>query len=234
MVSEYKDATRSRIMEATLQLMLSAGLEQISTKSIYRAAKVSRTTLYRHFPSREALLEGVIGYQCDDIERRLKLKIAERPDPKYRLDLVIDMMIERQERDMGRRLLRVDPGFVMKMLDQTLQRNVDAFNDALADVYTRVEEVTGTRVQALLIGNVMTRLIVSLTLLPSQLPPGELREAVRSVFRSLLFGQIQGIGVSTSALDSPPRPHNGSPAADSNWPADSNWTRLGLKAGGLK
>lgn len=176
-----------RILEATFQLILSNGVEKISTAAIQRDADVSRTTLYRYFPNREALLEGVIGYMSDDVERRLKLMVAERPDPKDRLDIIIDLVVERQIQQAGLRLLQVDPGFVMEMVNRTLQRNVDILEAALDDVYRSAENVLGRPVDREIISNVMMRLFASLILLPAPPLPGDPRQTLQALFRSLLL-----------------------------------------------
>lgn len=176
-----------RILEATFQLILSNGVEKISTAAIQRDADVSRTTLYRYFPNREALLEGVIGYMSDDVERRLKLMVAERPDPKDRLDIIIDLVVERQIQQAGLRLLQVDPGFVMEMVNRTLQRNVDILEAALDDVYRSAENVLGRPVDREIISNVMMRLFASLILLPAPPLPRDPRQTLQALFRSLLL-----------------------------------------------
>lgn len=186
---DQKDGTRRRILQAAYELIVSSGSGQVATAEVRESAGVSRTTLYRYFPTREALIEGVIVYIADEVERQLKATIAARPQLRDRLDIVIELMIARQERDIGRRLLRVDPGFVMKMLDRTLQRLIDIFNDALADVYANAAEMTGAPVQGAVIGNLITRLFASMMLLPSPpLPPGQQAQLLRSVFLSLVFG----------------------------------------------
>lgn len=181
------EGRRRQILQATFDLILYGGVEQISTVAVHRAAGVSRTTLYRHFPTRESLLEGVIGFMSDETERRLKTLIAARPGKRDRIELIIDLVIEQQELQIGQRLLRVDPGFMMKLFDRTLNRNIGIFNDALVDIYLQAGELTGTSIPGDLIGNIMTRFFATLTLLPAPTPPGDLREIIRGMFRALLL-----------------------------------------------
>lgn len=53
--AETMDATRTRITEAALRLHTSVGPSEASLVRIADAAGVTRATLYRHFPSAEAL-----------------------------------------------------------------------------------------------------------------------------------------------------------------------------------
>jgi AcrR family transcriptional regulator len=55
---EQARATRERIIEA-LARVLSHGVAELSVPAVAREAGVSVATVYRHFPSKQALLEGL-------------------------------------------------------------------------------------------------------------------------------------------------------------------------------
>lgn len=55
---EQADATRERILTATAQL-LDEGVAEPTNKAVAERAGVTQVTLYRHFPSRQLLLQGV-------------------------------------------------------------------------------------------------------------------------------------------------------------------------------
>ena len=54
-----KDLTRTTIIEALGQILIEEGIHGFSVQSVADRAGVSHRTVYRHFPSREALLEGL-------------------------------------------------------------------------------------------------------------------------------------------------------------------------------
>src|SRR5690242_14299805 len=54
-----KEATRRRILDALATHMAEGTFDSVSMDEIARAADVSPATLYRYFPSREALLDGI-------------------------------------------------------------------------------------------------------------------------------------------------------------------------------
>jgi AcrR family transcriptional regulator len=51
-----KAATRQAIADAALRLFLQRGYDQVSVKDVADAADVATTTLFKHFPSKEALV----------------------------------------------------------------------------------------------------------------------------------------------------------------------------------
>lgn len=51
-----KAATRQALADAALDLFLEHGFDEVSIRDVAEAADVSTTTLFKHFPSKEALL----------------------------------------------------------------------------------------------------------------------------------------------------------------------------------
>lgn len=75
------DATRNRerVVEAA-KLVLGAGGPQASLDAVARAAGVGIGTLYRHFPTREALFEAVYRREVEQLVE-LSVHLAADPDP---------------------------------------------------------------------------------------------------------------------------------------------------------
>ncbi|MGW2818867.1 TetR/AcrR family transcriptional regulator [Streptomyces sp. NPDC001415] len=70
-----KAATRRALAEAALRLFLERGYEQVGIREIADAADVSTTTLFKHFPVKEALVFD----EDADQEARLLAAVRERP-----------------------------------------------------------------------------------------------------------------------------------------------------------
>lgn len=70
-----KAATRQALADAALRLFLERGYEQVGIREIADAADVSTTTLFKHFPVKEALVFD----EDADQEARLLAAIRERP-----------------------------------------------------------------------------------------------------------------------------------------------------------
>lgn len=56
---EAKDATRERILDALVRVVMEDGVHAFSVATVAARAGVSHRTVYRHFASREELLEGL-------------------------------------------------------------------------------------------------------------------------------------------------------------------------------
>ncbi|PHQ49736.1 TetR family transcriptional regulator [Streptomyces cinnamoneus] len=69
-----KAQTRRSLAEAALQLFLDRGYDQVGVKDVADAADVSVTTLFKHFPSKEALVFD----QDDDREAALVAAVRDR------------------------------------------------------------------------------------------------------------------------------------------------------------
>lgn len=71
-----KAATRQAIADAALHLFLERGYDAVSVREIADAADVSTTTLFKHFPVKEALVFD----EESDQEARLLAAVRERPE----------------------------------------------------------------------------------------------------------------------------------------------------------
>ncbi|MCQ8187420.1 TetR/AcrR family transcriptional regulator [Streptomyces rugosispiralis] len=71
-----KAATRQALADAALRLFLDRGFDQVSVRDIAEAADVSTTTVFKHFPSKEALLFDLDS----DREAALIAAVRDRPE----------------------------------------------------------------------------------------------------------------------------------------------------------
>lgn len=54
------ERSRARILEAARDLMIEGGVEALTVDGVVRQTGIAKTTIYRHWPTREALLEAVL------------------------------------------------------------------------------------------------------------------------------------------------------------------------------
>jgi AcrR family transcriptional regulator len=85
---EQKAATRQRILDAAGRLMQQRGLEEFSYAAIAAEADVKERTVYRHFPSKQVLLEGLWGWYQKRIHygaiARTEAELVAKPQQTFR------------------------------------------------------------------------------------------------------------------------------------------------------
>jgi AcrR family transcriptional regulator len=95
-----KAATRAAVAEAALGLFLERGFDAVTVKEVAEAADVSLTTLFNHFPSKEALVFD------EEAEREARLLGAVRDRPR---DVDVLTALQRFARSAADR--RAEPGY---------------------------------------------------------------------------------------------------------------------------
>jgi AcrR family transcriptional regulator len=104
-----KAHTRRSLADAALRLFLERGFDQVGVKDVADEADVSVPTLFKHFPSKEALLFD----QDDDIEAGLVAAVRDRAPDQSVLDALRTHLQRAGNRD--------DPRFAdfQKLVDST-------------------------------------------------------------------------------------------------------------------
>ncbi|SOE09963.1 transcriptional regulator, TetR family [Streptomyces sp. 2323.1] len=96
-----KAATRQALADAALHLFLEHGYDQVSVKDVAEAADVSTTTLFKHFPSKEALVFDEDADQQAALVAAVRERPAGRSLPAALLDHVLRTLLP----------TATDPGF---------------------------------------------------------------------------------------------------------------------------
>lgn len=103
--SRKKSKTRTDLMEAGAELFAANGFDETTTSDIAELADVSQRTLFRHFPTKEALLYG----DMDELRLELRDSLAARPAGEPMLASIRGAMLSLADnflRNQERRLLQ--------------------------------------------------------------------------------------------------------------------------------
>jgi AcrR family transcriptional regulator len=88
-------AARRRILETADRLFYDHGVRAISVDRLIAAAGVTRVTFYRHFPSKEDLVEAYLLARAERGRQRVAEARAQAPDdPRVALDAIADAVVE--------------------------------------------------------------------------------------------------------------------------------------------
>jgi AcrR family transcriptional regulator len=88
-------STRRRILAATFVVLARSGRRKLMLSDVAAEAKVSRPTLYRYFPSKEALLDAFGLYEQDNFDAGISSAMAGLRGPE-RLDAALQFVVDFQ------------------------------------------------------------------------------------------------------------------------------------------
>jgi AcrR family transcriptional regulator len=77
-VQARSNASVEAICEATIQVLLSLGKEQLTTTKVAQRAGVSVGTLYQYFPNKSSLLQAVLRNHMEEVIRAVEAVCAEQ------------------------------------------------------------------------------------------------------------------------------------------------------------
>src|ERR1700746_1614791 len=80
---------RRRVIEAALALAADGGYEAVQMRDVAETADVALGTLYRYFPSKDALLIAALFEMADDLKRRMAVYPARGETPADRVTDVL-------------------------------------------------------------------------------------------------------------------------------------------------
>ncbi len=131
-------ALRDKLTDAAYALVEERGFDAATVDAIAEAAEVSRTTAFRHFPTKEDLLLGWL----DDVRTRLGAELAARPADeaplaavRHALAALSEVYVAHRERTL--RLARLAAG-VASLRARYLERKAHWEELIAADVATRL------------------------------------------------------------------------------------------------
>ena len=79
---QRRDDTQRRLLEATLQCLVSLGYARSTTTEIVRAAGVSQGALFKYYPTKAALMSAAVAYLFEDLVRGYRSDFETLPKGK--------------------------------------------------------------------------------------------------------------------------------------------------------
>ena len=89
------DPVRGRILEGAARLFLRSGFHKVTTNELAGELGVSKKTIYRHFRSKDELVERVMESMMLDMESAIERIVASDADYARKLSMFLRMMGER-------------------------------------------------------------------------------------------------------------------------------------------
>lgn len=187
------DPATEAIADAALRQFELFGLSRSTMDEISRRAKIARVTLYRRFPGKDALIDAVI-------QRELRRFLADLDDATAPFDDVEERLVEgfifaldaiRHHR-LLQRVLESEPETILPYLTVQGSPFIAAARDYLAARMLRDLDDARTPEEAVIVADIVVRLILSYVLTPQTLvdldDPDEARAFALRYLRPVLIG----------------------------------------------
>ncbi|WP_413285406.1 nucleoid occlusion factor SlmA [Vibrio sp. MA40-2] len=131
MTGTRKSNRREEILQALAHMLETAdGASRITTAKLAKQVGVSEAALYRHFPSKARMFEGLIEFIEDSLMSRINRILNDEKDTLQRIRLVLQLILVFAERNPG--LTRIMSGHALMFENERLRSRIN-------QLYERIE-----------------------------------------------------------------------------------------------
>lgn len=124
MTTARKSNRRDEILQALAQMLESnEGASRITTAKLAKQVGVSEAALYRHFPSKAKMFEGLIEFIEDSLFSRINRILEEEKDTLKRIELLLKLLLAFAERNPG--LTRIMTGHALMFENERLRERIN-------------------------------------------------------------------------------------------------------------
>jgi TetR/AcrR family transcriptional regulator len=144
-----KISRREQILQALAHMLEASPGTRITTAALAREVGVSEAALYRHFPSKAKMFEGLIGFIEDTLFSRVKLIVTSDQTAARQCEQMLTLILAFVERNPG--MSRILTGDALagetERLRQQISQLFDRLETQLKQVLREAELREGLRTQ---------------------------------------------------------------------------------------
>ncbi|MGI2171762.1 nucleoid occlusion factor SlmA [Shewanella sp. MF05960] len=176
MAESPKINRREHILQCLAQMLETSPGQRITTAKLAAEVGVSEAALYRHFPSKARMFEGLIEFIEDAILSRLNIIMDEEKDTMTRCQLVLQLLLVFSERNPG--ISRVLNGDALLGENERLRSRIDVL---FAKIETQIKQILREKTLREGVGfNIDEAILANLLLAFAE---GRISQFVRSEFK---------------------------------------------------
>jgi AcrR family transcriptional regulator len=179
--------TRAQILEAAYGRFAAVGIKKTSMEDVARAAQLSRATLYRYFPSKDALVAATTRLEADRFFARLSEAVSSGPAIEEVLVAGLEFATRAlRHHEVLQHLLATEPETILPQLLADSEINLELVRRVLRPAL-EAEHITGEMGEAL--ADDLARALLSYATTPG----GELDDtkSARALVRRLLLPAVE-------------------------------------------
>lgn len=130
MSTDKKPSRRQQILEALARELETSPGARITTANLARAVGVSEAALYRHFPSKAKMFEGLIEFIEDTVFGLINRILADENDVSARCEKILAVLLGFSARN---------PGITRILVGDALIGETDRLRQRISQFYDRIE-----------------------------------------------------------------------------------------------
>lgn len=129
-MAQAKRNRRDEILQALAAMLETSPGQRITTAKLAANLSVSEAALYRHFPSKARMFEGLIEFVEDTLLTRINVIMSEEKDTLMRCQAILQLVLTFAERN---------PGITRVMTGDALMGEHDRLRGRIEDLFNRIE-----------------------------------------------------------------------------------------------
>jgi TetR/AcrR family transcriptional regulator len=178
MPAEVRISRKEHILQSLARMLESSPGERITTAALAREVGVSEAALYRHFPSKARMFEGLIAFIEETLFTRITRILEDEPSAARRCEKILTLVLTFAEKN---------PGMTRLLTGDALQGETERLRVRISQLFDRLEaQIKQILREAQIRENL--KCAVSPTVMASLLmasAEGRLMQFVRSEFKKL-------------------------------------------------
>jgi AcrR family transcriptional regulator len=172
-------STDERILDATLAVLVRRGDRRLSLSDVAETAGVARMTLYRHYPTKDALLHALARHEQRRFDEKLADALAAARTPAERVDAVLRAIVSFQEEHAPRAVVDAEPGFIIERMRGSLPVQRATLERLVGDALATAPAVRAGAATPGDVAELLLRVAMSHFLLPHR-DPGSLVRSLQA------------------------------------------------------
>lgn len=129
-MANNKNNRRDHILECLARMLETSPGKRITTAALANEVGVSEAALYRHFPSKARMFEGLIEFIEDSLLSRINLILMEERDTMNRIQLILQLLLTFAERN---------PGITRILTGDALVNEQERLRDRIHHLFNKIE-----------------------------------------------------------------------------------------------
>jgi TetR/AcrR family transcriptional regulator len=121
---------RQSILETLARMLQEHSGERITTAELAKAVGVSEAALYRHFPSKAKMLEGLLDFIEESLFSRINRILTEEPDAETRIRNILFLILGFADKN---------PGMARLLYGDVLTGETERLRKRVVQIYDRLE-----------------------------------------------------------------------------------------------